>query len=270
MKKIYSFIQFILAFSIANAQNIKIFHESKPQGVILYATNAEFFPVSVSLEMDFTNLIFSEAGKKIFVIPPKAERYKIGELTVVNTAGKTKFSYKFITTMGDVTIRDFDKDFEYDLPFQKGKSFKVFQGYNGIFSHQNENSIDFSMPEGSEVLAARDGVVVKVVQNNTESCPRQECQQYNNSIIILHADGTLADYAHIRYNGSKVQPGDSVKKGEVIAYSGNVGWSSGPHLHFSCVLPAFGKWNTLQTKFRIDNGDTTASLKENNSYTRNY
>src|SRR5262249_35417178 len=153
---------------------------------------------------------------------------------------------------------------EYDLPFQKGKNYLVFQGYNGSFSHKNENSIDFTMPEGSEILAARDGIVVKVVQNNTESCPGEECKKYNNMIFILHPDGTFADYAHIRYNGSKVKVGDSVKKRDVIAYSGNVGWSSGPHLHFGCFIPDFGKWITIPTKFRIDNGDKSAFLEEKN------
>lgn len=270
MRKAFFLFLSIIIVEFVHSQNIKIFHENKSQGVILYANNTEFFPVSINLEVDLTNLIFSEGEKRIFVIPPKVERYKIGEFTVINTTGKTRFSYKFLTTRGDVTIKNFDKDFEYDLPFQKGKSFNVFQGYNGSFSHQNENAIDFTMPEGTEIVAAREGVVVKVIQNNSQSCPREECKKYNNSLIILHPDGTFGEYAHIRFNGSKVQEGDTVKKGEVIAYSGNVGWSSGPHLHFCCSLPAFGKWVTLETKFRIDNGETTAFLKENNYYSRNY
>jgi murein DD-endopeptidase MepM/ murein hydrolase activator NlpD len=126
------------------------------------------------------------------------------------------------------------------------------------------------MPEGTEILAAREGRVVQIVQNNTESCPKEECKKYNNYIIIMHADGTYGYYAHIKYNGSKLKPGDSIQKGSVIGYSGNVGWSNGPHLHFASFLPAFDKWETLETKFRIDNGENVVLLMEGKEYKRDY
>ncbi len=75
----------------------------------------------------------------------------------------TKFSYKYKTALGDITIKKYDTSFAYDLPFQKGKLFRVYQGYNGVFSHQNEKAIDFTMPEGTEILAAREGMVVQIV-----------------------------------------------------------------------------------------------------------
>jgi murein DD-endopeptidase MepM/ murein hydrolase activator NlpD len=126
------------------------------------------------------------------------------------------------------------------------------------------------MPEGTEVLAARDGIVVQIVQNNTESCPQKECNKYNNYVLVMHSDGTFADYVHIKYNGAKCKPGDSVRRGYVIAYSGKVGWSSGPHLQFVCFIGGFEKWNTLETKFRIDKGDNAILLKEANTYFRDY
>jgi len=156
------------------------------------------------------------------------------------------------------------------IPFQQGKTFNRFQGYHGNFSHQDENALDFSMPEGSEIRAARDGIVVQVVQNNSESCPSKDCEKYNNYITILHTDGTFASYVHIRYNGSKFNPGDSVRKGDLVAYSGSTGFSKGPHLHFVCFTGAFGKRNTLETKFRIDKGDVTILLEEGKNYTRDY
>jgi murein DD-endopeptidase MepM/ murein hydrolase activator NlpD len=146
----------------------------------------------------------------------------------------------------------------------------LFQGYNGAFSHKNENSIDFTMPEGTEVLAARDGIVVKVVINNSESCPREDCKKFNNYVTVMHSDGTFASYVHIKYNGTKLNVGDTVKKGDLIAYSGNVGWSSGPHLHFVCFLGGFEKWNTLETKFKINKGDHAIFLTEGDTYLRDY
>ncbi|RYG49815.1 MAG: M23 family metallopeptidase, partial [Chitinophagaceae bacterium] len=158
----------------------------------------------------------------------------------------------------------------YDLPFQKGKSFLLFQGYNGSSSHQNQNALDFPMPEGTEVLAARDGIVVKIVQHNTEHCESEACKQFNNYVIIMHSDGSYAYYAHIKQNGAKAKIGDKVKQGDVIAYSGNVGWSGGPHLHFACFIGGFDNWRTLETQFRTGKGDSTETLKEKNSYVRDY
>ncbi len=88
--------------------------------------------------------------------------------------------------------------------------------------------------------------------------------------MIMHADGTFAEYAHIKYNDTNLNVGDSVKKGDVIAYSGNVGWSSGPHLHFVCFLGGFGKRRTLETKFRINKGDKRIILQEGTTYLRDY
>ncbi len=254
---------------IAKTQNVKFFSEAKNQGYIIYANNNEICPVSASVDFTLTNLRFSKGEQKIFVIPGKANRYKIGELDVINSS-MYKYSSHFLLAYGDVTLKTCDSTFEYFLPFKKGKSFNVSQGYNGTISHKNENSIDFSMAEGTEITAARGGIVIRVVQNNNSSCPKEECMRFNNEINILHSDGTIAEYKHIKYNGSKVMVGDSVKQGDVIALSGNTGWSSGPHLHFDCYIARFDQRITLKTKFKINDGTQTVYLTEKSTYLRDY
>ncbi|MCW3118877.1 MAG: Peptidase, partial [Chitinophagaceae bacterium] len=187
MKRILFTTLFCLCTAcILQAQPLKLFSENKDQGYIIYAANSELFPVSISLDLDLTNMLFSERDKKIFVIPPKSDKFKIGEVSVAEKGSRYKYSFKFISTMGDVTISKYDRSFQYDLPFQKGTSYKLFQGYNGNFSHKNENSMDFTLPEGSEILAARDGIVVQVVKDNTQSCATEECAKYNNYVTIMH------------------------------------------------------------------------------------
>ncbi|RYE16735.1 MAG: M23 family metallopeptidase [Sphingobacteriaceae bacterium] len=270
MKRYFLFLLFCLSLTeILHGQDLKIFHENKPQGYIVFASNAEWYPVSVDLSLELMNMSFSEGSKTLFVIPARTDKFKIGELSA-QTNGAYRFNYKSRFTMGDVTLTDYDKSFAYDLPFGKGRSYQLFQGYHGSFSHQKENALDFTMPESTEVLAVRDGVVVQVVQNNTESCPSEECKKYNNYLTVMHSDGTFASYVHIKYNGARFQPGQHVKKGDVIAMSGNVGFTSGPHLHFVCFVGGFDGWKTLETKFKTGNGDTAIFLQEGSIYTRNY
>src|SRR5262249_30845 len=63
----------------------------------------------------------------------------------------------------------------------------------------------------------------------------------SNGIQIRHADNSVASYWHIHQGGARVRKGQRVKQGDVIAESGNVGFSTSPHLHFSVYA---GEWHS--------------------------
>lgn len=258
----------LTAFQSLIAQSpVKLYHEKENGTVSIYADNGMHCPVSLKLKIDKTNMDCETPCSEVIAVPAKAVKYKIA--TLLPQPNKAyRFSYNFQWYWGDITNSDYDKDHAYYLPFEKGKEYPMSQGYNGKLSHHNTNALDFSMPEGSNVTAARDGIVIQVIQNNWQSCAEERCKEYNNKISIYHSDGTFAQYAHIKQNGALVKEGEVVKAGQLIAKSGNTGWSSGPHLHFIVYKNTMSGTESLETKFKV--GNATQVLKVGERYTRTY
>lgn len=122
--------------------------------------------------------------------------------------------------------------FAYALPYQKGTSHWVVQGYESFFSHTGDYAIDFKMKPGTKVCAARDGIVVFARESNIEGGIGKKYIGKGNGISVKHADGTFAHYWHLQHNGALVSAGDTVQQGQVIGLSGSTGFSAFPHLHF--------------------------------------
>jgi murein DD-endopeptidase MepM/ murein hydrolase activator NlpD len=131
-----------------------------------------------------------------------------------------------------------DESAMYRVPFGSGESFGIAQAFGGKASHgdkQNYYAVDIVMPVGTPVLAARDGVVMTV--DNDFFGAGLDMARYGdraNNIRIVHSDGTMAVYAHLELESAHVQVGDRVRAGQLLALSGDTGYTTGPHLHF-CV-----------------------------------
>jgi murein DD-endopeptidase MepM/ murein hydrolase activator NlpD len=277
MKKLLVTGFLMLSLAAYSQKPAKLYTEVKQDTVAYYADNSEIYPVSITFtgQPELENLKIPGKFETVKVLPAESKRNRL--ITFIVTDRKKGWKIRkmpnYYTLVGDATIKAYDADYVYDLPFQKGKSFLMYQGYNGTFSHQNENSLDFTMPEGTEITAAREGKIIDVVQSNNTGCPSISCAHLANYVSIMHSDSTIAQYFHLKQNGVKVKAGDLVKKGDPIALSGNTGWTNGPHLHFVCFLPDASKpkqKNTLKTLFRIGDGTKSEYLSEKKTYLKQY
>jgi hypothetical protein len=121
----------------------------------------------------------------------------------------------------------------YKLPYPAGFSFTMCQGNNqGSHTENGTYAWDFCMPIGTPVTASRAGTVTMIRQDFTEHGQGPAFADKNNFAVVDHGDGTSALYMHLMHDGVRVQPGQHVDTGQLLAYSGNTGWSGGPHTHF--------------------------------------
>lgn len=98
---------------------------------------------------------------------------------------------------------------------------------SGAYSGKGHNGIDFRAPIGTFVKSALSGTV----EGTGNSDDVRGCYSYGKWVLIKHSNGLTTLYAHL--SQINVKKGEQVATGEVIGYSGNTGYATGPHLHFS-------------------------------------
>lgn len=252
MKTFILWMLFCCSVSAAYCQQpVTVFTDKGKDWVSIYAENKTICPVSIKINIEAVNMTYSYTNDYI-VIPPQNARYHLVTLrrAAYNQAMRWKYNYKWY--YGDVRNTRPDTSFIYELPYPVDSAYPVSQGYFGSFSHQTIRALDFIMPEGTPVLAARGGRVANVIQHHWQSCGQEDCAQYNNIITIYHNDGTFSAYAHLQQNSATVKIGDVVSQGQIIARSGNTGFSTTPHLHFWVFCLSSNGTESLETKFRVN------------------
>jgi murein DD-endopeptidase MepM/ murein hydrolase activator NlpD len=98
---------------------------------------------------------------------------------------------------------------------------KVVTSYGAKTNGKSNDGINIAVPEGTPVKAAEDGVVAYA---------GNELKGYGNLVLVRHSNGYVTAYAHA--SELLVKRGDTIKRGQVIAKSGQSGEVGSPQLHF--------------------------------------
>jgi murein DD-endopeptidase MepM/ murein hydrolase activator NlpD len=247
---------FLLAGYSASAQEqklIRISTQKEGDKTHFVVENLQYADVTVTIEIELKNLKASQAVPYTATIPPRGKA-DVFDLTPENPKQDSSWSYTYYATWGSLSV-EHDNSYVYALPFPSGMAFPVSQGFHGKYSHMGGDcfSIDFKMPEGTPVLAARGGTVVGTKDDSSKGGGDKKYEWDANYILIRHSDGTLGHYVHLKKGGVRVKIGDVVEPGQWIGLSGNTGHSTGAHLHFAVFKASSGKQReTIPIKYYTD------------------
>ena len=261
-------VYLISAAATVVAQDLKVTSVAEGTDRVINVANAFLCPITFSLTAELTNMESSKPFPVALEIP-SGKTVEVCRFKVIDPSVKTDWRHHWNYRLGSVESKH-DDSVVYVLPYPPGKTYRVSQGFFGDFSHTGgfSHSIDWSMPVGSQVTAARAGEVVRIKSDSDEGGPDRKFFKRSNYVIVEHDDGTLGEYQHLRKEGVLVKVGQRVEVGDLVGLSGNTGFSSRPHLHFHVCVPVDSKdFRSVPIKFQTA-ADSAVELKEGMRYTR--
>ncbi|MFL1514647.1 peptidoglycan DD-metalloendopeptidase family protein [Pseudomonas prosekii] len=194
----------------------------------VFVRNDLYAPVEIELSFVGLSNVKGAPGKPIRRVLPARSKSRLALLTAISRGKPLVYTPSFQYSMGDPSGAA--HGYRYPFPW-RGGPFRLSQGANGQYSHfgaKNRFAMDIAMPEGTPIIAARAGMVVKTENRQTG----RGNDPSGNFVRVLHDDGTMGVYLHLQKGSVSVREGQRVMVGSALALSGNTGNSSGPHLHF--------------------------------------
>jgi len=236
---------------------IQLRQEGKKDNPIYVLFNDFWGPVEIELTLTETDNVLSEPALPArFVIPAQTERTLVGIGALDQRRG---FSYRLgLESVPGPPISTPVDGLIILPPFSASEEYSVSQGFADNKTHDSPDSkyaIDIAMPVGSTVHAVRSGTVMDVEDDFNRGGKNYDKFVHKvNRVRILHEDGTMALYAHLDLASVSVRPGARIRAGQMIARSGNTGFTLGPHLHFAIQQNSGMQLISLPFLFRTPEG----------------
>ena len=111
-----------------------------------------------------------------------------------------------------------------------------------LYTSGSHNGVDFAASLGTPVKSVASGVVLGTGDTDI-TCPRAS---YGKWVLVKHSNGLASLYGHLSL--IKASKGDTVANGQLLGYSGNTGYSTGPHLHLTIIASSAAEIKSLPSK----------------------
>ena len=185
-----------------------------------------------SYDVDFKQKV--KAGDTFEMFFDGASDDEVGELlyTSMTIDDQARKFYRFRTPDDVVDYYDEQgnsaKKFLMRNPVKGGRYTSGFGARNHpLLRYMRQHTgVDWAAPTGTPILAAGDGTVERVGREGG----------YGNYVRIRHANGFATAYGHMTRFAAGVEPGVTVKQGQIIGFVGSTGMSTGPHCHFEVLV----------------------------------
>ncbi len=201
----------------------------------IYVNNLYAGPIEIEFNMKERENIALTPELPLNLVIPSMKESKVFSIRAKKKNKGWRYRYSSRYVFGDPSaIHSPSKP--YRPPLGGGMSFKISQSFKGEYSHSSpwsEYAVDIAMPEGTPIHAARGGIIMDIARDfYTGGSDMDKYGERANLVRILHEDGTMGIYAHLKLESVRFGLGRRVEEGDHIAESGNTGFSTGPHLHF--------------------------------------
>lgn len=244
------------------------FNRTYEGGIVAFnLKNPLMCPINIKLVTDSLN----PGLEKIFgQVTLKELQDTIVQVKYLNFNSTNRTNY--IVGYGDLN-KKIEKN-KLGFPFPKGKRYKVIQGYNGRFTHNDLYSryaIDFNLKIGDTITSVDSGYIVGLIEDYKDYGTTKEWldNDKSNYITVYHPhSGLFSQYVHLDHKGALLKLGESVKKGQAIGISGRTGFTTMPHLHFNVKIPN-DKNGLISTEIEFENGVAGRDLKIKKPYSNN-
>ncbi|MDI1251862.1 M23 family metallopeptidase [Thermomonas sp.] len=201
---------------------------------LAWADNRLTGPIEVLLSFTRSSNVHAEPALPARATVPAGGTVLVARLGADAPGRNGSFELSLRGVPGNPSARP--QNVEYLPPLRQPRS-RIDQGFDGQFSHDDEENryaLDFAADIGTPVMAARAGTIMQVEADFSKAGLKKDTYSGRaNFVRILHDDGSMALYAHLKTGGVLVRLGQKIETGQQIGLSGNTGFTTGPHLHFA-------------------------------------
>jgi murein DD-endopeptidase MepM/ murein hydrolase activator NlpD len=246
---------------------VRLYQRSTENGIGLVAQNTFFAPVQLAFRLSQMENVAAGTPEDGLIVLPARSQVPLITVAKAVVSEELRFNTEFQYLPGEPGAEHHPPE-PYRFPYALSTEAWVSQAFPDTITHgdpASQYAIDFVMPVGTHVFAAREGVVIEVASNFYENGTDMKDAPKANILRVLHDDGTMSLYGHLSWNSIRVVPGQHVARGEYLANSGNTGFSTGPHLHFVVQRNRGGALVSVPIEF-LSRGGVPVTVRSHDHY----